>query len=87
MADYAEASSGNLTLGFTPPSGTDHSYFGWSSEIAGDWLMIGEPRADDGRGAVRSYKRINGTWTYQNKIVASDRDIAISGDVGNVIML
>ena len=80
---YSEASMTDLTVGFTPPSGTDHSYFGWSSEIAGDWLMIGEPRADDGRGAVRSYKRINGTWTYQNKIVASDRDIAISGDVGN----
>lgn len=49
--------------------------FGWSVEIEGDWLFVGD-RGDDERaldaGAVHVYRRSGSTWTFSQKLMISD---------------
>ena len=51
--------------------------FGWSVAIEGDVSMIGvreDDEAGSASGSVRVFRRVEGIWTEQQELVASDGD-------------
>ena len=62
----------------TASDGDDFSVFGISLALDGDTLVVGAIFADNGRsedgeeGAAYVFTRTNGTWTEQQKLIASD---------------
>ena len=67
-------------------------YFGWSVSIDDGTVAIGDPWADDGRGAAYVFKFLNGEWSGVTQLLASDGEggdefgfsVSVSGD--NVIV-
>lgn len=58
-----------------PADGGFQQYFGFSVSINGDQLVVGAPQDNSKApyaGAAYVYRRINNTWTLENKINASD---------------
>jgi len=47
-------------------------YFGFTTLVEGDRILIGAPGKDDAAGAVYVFQRTGTTWTQQLKLVASD---------------
>jgi len=59
----------------TASDGATSDNFGWSSDIVGDYAIVGAPSAWVGgqmRGAAYVYHRTGSTWTQEAKLVASD---------------
>ena len=62
--------------------------FGKSVSISGDYIVVGDRRADDEYGSAYVFKRDGTTWTQQAKLNASDMEsvdwfgqsVSISGD-------
>lgn len=56
----------------TAPDGIPKDAFGWSIALDGDFLAVGAPRAwsggPTGGGAVYTYQRIDGVWTFNSKL-------------------
>ncbi len=83
------------------PKLVENIHFGFSVAIAGDWIAVGAYRDDwdengldsiDEAGSVSTFKRdpsANPIWSFDQKLVASDRDtsskfgvsVAINGDI------
>lgn len=68
--------------------GAANDNFGVSVALSGDTLVVGADRDDVSAGSVYVYTRSGNTWTFQQKLTASDRSsfdifghsVAISGD-------
>ncbi len=84
-ADWSDTTEVKLTAS----DGTFFDQFGWSVSISGDYAIVGALQllSDGSKGAAYIFKR-NGTWSQQQKIIASDRQnndnfgisVSISGD-------
>ena len=79
-----------------PPDGRSDDFFAWTVSISGDVAIMGAHGNDNARGqnagAAYIYRRMNGTWTLEAKLTASDGaaedqfgwDVWISGDTAMV---
>lgn len=91
LAVYADATR-NEDAKITPPQGTDAwTDFGWAADIDGDTMVVGAEFDNDqgtSAGALYVYTLIDGKWTFQQKLYASDptrsdnfgHSVAINGD-------
>ena len=73
------------------PNGKSSDLFGFSVALSGDLLLVGTPYEDSAAldaGAAYVFVRTNGTWTFEQKLVAPDfgaarwfgYSVAIDGD-------
>lgn len=62
------------------PDGTANDFFGWSVALDGDTAVVGAYFDDGARGAAYVFKRNGADWTYQARLIASDR--AVSDNFG-----
>ena len=73
-----------------PPEGPSGARFGFA-DLSGDRLIAGRPDDDDlgtNSGSALIYERVDGVWTFRQKLLASDGgenhsfgcDVGISGD-------
>ena len=51
----------------------DNGEFGASVAVEGDTALIGAPQADGSKGAAYIFRRIDGEWVRQQKLVPADR--------------
>ncbi len=75
----------------TPTDAIDQHFFGRSVDISGDYAIVGARGDDDngdGAGAAYLYRNVGATWSFVQKLTASDGaagdyfgcDVAIDGD-------
>ncbi len=80
-----------------PADGTPNLFFGWSTSISGDVAVVSAHRDDTAcpanincnSGAAYVYRRVEGTWTFSQKITAPDlaegdefaTSVSVSGDL------
>src|SRR4029453_9616491 len=74
------------------PDGAANDWFGSAVSVSGDTLVIGAPRDDFEKGSAYVFVRSGTTWTYQQKLMASDGatnedfglTVSVSGDTAVV---
>jgi hypothetical protein len=72
-----------------PSDGGDGDQFGWGISISGDTAVFGAPGASKRQGRAYVFARVDGVWTEQMKLTASDgaaddnfgTSVAISNDL------
>jgi len=67
------------------PDGTTSDWFGSAVSVSGDTLVVGAPRDDFEKGSAYVFVRSGTTWTYQQKLLASDG--AVNEDFGIAVSL
>jgi len=73
---------------FTASDGAAEDWFGWSVSINGDYAIVGAWGDDGEKGSACIFKRVDTSWSQQDKLTASDGavgdyfgwSVSISGD-------
>ena len=68
----ANAKTWSQTQKLTATDGAANDNFGASVALRDNYLIVGAPGANSGKGAVYVYRKVNTVWTQDAKIVASD---------------
>lgn len=83
-----DGSSWSQVIKLVPPDGVDFDTFGESIAIDSGLIVVGAPERDGGRGSIYLFRESAGSWNFETRLEASDRQasarfgasVAVRGD-------